>query len=60
MTVGWSVRPMVRRLVTLSSKSMKNRLLRILSYLDSAGGGRRTDEEEGWTRRAGKREESEK
>ena len=47
--------PSVRRLVgpsaMLSSKSMKNRLLRILNDLDSAGRGGRRDEEEGGTRR---------
>ena len=52
-----SVGPSVRWSVMLSSKSMKNRLLRILNDLDSTGqekkegrGGRR-DEEEGVTRR---------
>ena len=50
-----SVRPFVRWSVgfsiLLSSKSMKNELLRILNDLDSAGGGRRRDKEEGGTRR---------
>ena len=49
--VGWSVRPSVRRSVTLSSNSMKNGLLRILNDLDSAGRGRKRDGEEGGTRR---------
>ena len=35
----------------LSSKSMKNGLLRILNDLDSAGRGEKRDEEEGGTRR---------
>ena len=35
----------------LSSKSMKNGLLRILNDLDSAGRGKKRDKEEGWTRR---------
>ena len=35
----------------LSSKSMKNGLLRILNDLDSAGLGRKRDEKEGGTRR---------
>ena len=42
-SVGWSV--------MLSSKSMKNGLLRILNDLDSAGRGGRRDEEKGGTRR---------
>ena len=48
-----SIRPLVRPSVTLSSKSMKNGLLRILNdlELDSAGRGRKRDEEEGGTRR---------
>ena len=45
----------------LSSKSMKNGLLRILNDLDSAGRGGRRDEEEGGMRRkegrGGRREE---
>ena len=45
------VRWLVRWYVTLSSKLMKNRLLRILNDLDSDGRGRKRDEEEGWTRR---------
>ena len=45
-----SVHPLVGPWVTLSSKSMKNDLLRILSDLDSAGRGRKRDEEEGGTR----------
>ena len=57
--VGWSVGP----LVMLSSKSMKNGLLRILNDLDSAGRGKKRDEEEGGTRRkegrGGKRNEEE-
>ena len=42
-SVGWSV--------MLSSKSTKNRLLRILNEVDSAGRGNKRDEEEGGTRR---------
>ena len=42
-SVGW--------LVMLSSKLMKNGLLRILNELVSAGRGGRRDEEEGGTRR---------
>ena len=38
-------------MVTLSSNSMKNGLLRILNDLDSAGRGRKRDEEEEGTRR---------
>ena len=56
-SVGWSVGWSVGRLLMLSSKSMKNGLLRILNDLDTAGrgikegrGGRR-DEEEGGMRR---------
>ena len=45
--VGWSVRPSVM----LSSKSVKNGLLRILNDLDSAGRGGRRDKEERGTRR---------
>ena len=62
--VGWSVRPSVRRSVTLSSNSMKNGLLRILTDLDSAGRGRKRDGEEGGTRRkegqGGRRDEEER
>ena len=50
-SVGWLVGPSVRRSVMLSSKSMKNRLLRILNDLDSAGRGKKRDVEEGGTRR---------
>ena len=50
-----SVRPLVGRSVgpsvTLSSKSIKTGLLRILNDLDSAGRGRKRDVEEGGTRR---------
>ena len=51
-----SVGPLVGPSVMLSSKSMKNGLLRILNDLDSAGRGKegwggRRDEEEGGTRR---------
>ena len=61
------VRPLVGRsvgrLVTLSSKSMKNGHLRILNDLDNAGRGRKRDEEEGRTRRkegrGGRRDEEE-
>merc|ERR1712237_71361 len=42
-SVGWSV--------MLSSKSMKNGLLRILNDLDSAGRGKKRDKEEGGARR---------
>ena len=45
--VGWSVRPSVM----LSSKLMKNGLLRVLNDLDSAGRGKKRDEEEGGMRR---------
>ena len=45
--VGWSVGPSVM----LSSKSIKNGLLRTLNDLDSAGRGKKRDEEEGGTRR---------
>ena len=45
--VGWSVGSSV----TLSSKSMKDGILRILNDLVSAGRGRMRDEEEGGTRR---------
>ena len=53
---------MVGPSVTLSSKSMKNGLLWILSDLDSTGRGRKRDEEEGGTRkeiRGGRRDEEE-
>ena len=40
----------------LSSKLMKNQLLRILNDLDNAGQGKKRDEEEG---RGGKRNEEE-
>ena len=50
-SILWSVRPLVRRSVTLSSKSMKNGLLWILSDWDSAGRGRKRNKEEGGTRR---------
>ncbi len=56
------VDPLVRRLVTLSSKSMKNGVLWILSDLDSAGRGRKRDEEEGGVRskeRRGERSDEE-
>ena len=47
----------------LSSKSMKNGLLRILNDLDSAGRGKKRDEEEEMTRRkeerGGRRDEEE-
>ena len=51
--------PSVGRLVgpTLSSKSMKNGLLRHLNDVDSAGRGRKRDEEEGATRRKERRGE---
>ena len=56
-----SVRRSARRSVMLSSKSMKNGFLRILNDLDSAGRGKKRDEEEGGTRmkegRGGRREE---
>ena len=51
LSVGPLVRPLVRRSVTLSSKSTKNGHLRILNDSDSAGRGRKRDEEEGGTRR---------
>ena len=50
-SVGPSVRPSVGWSVTLSSKSMKNGQLRILNDSDSAGRGRKRNEEEGGTRR---------
>ena len=43
--LGRLVGPLVRWSVTLSSKLMKNGLLRILNDLDSAGRGGRRDEE---------------
>ena len=46
-SVGWLVRPSVM----LSSKSMKKGLLRILNDLDSAGRGKKRDQEEGGMRR---------
>ena len=57
------VRRSVRPSVTLLSKSMKNGHLWILNDLDSAGRGRKRDEEEGGTRRkegrGGRRDEEE-
>ena len=57
-SVGWSVGPLVGRLVMLSSKSLKNGLLQILNVLDSAGRGKRgtrkEGREEGGTRRVKK------
>ena len=59
-SVGWLVRPSVM----LSSKSMKNGLIRILNDLDSAGRGGRRNEEKGGTRRkegrGGRRNEEER
>ena len=57
--VGWSVGRLVGPSVMLSSKSLKNGLLRILNDLDSAGRGKKRDEreegrEEGGTRRVKK------
>ena len=46
-----SVRPSVGPSVTLSSKSMKNGLLRILNDSEGAGRGRKRDKEEGGTRK---------
>ncbi len=46
-----SVGPSVRLSVMLSSKAMKNRLLRILNDLDSAGRAKKRDKEEGAARR---------
>ena len=46
-----SVGPLVGPSVMLSSKSLKNGLIRILNALDSAGQGEKRDEEEGVTRR---------
>ncbi len=51
MSVRPLVRPSVRPSVTLSSKSMKNGHLRILNDSDSAGRGRKRDEEDRGTRR---------
>ena len=51
-----SVRRLVRPSVMLSSKSLKNGLLRILNDSDSAGRGKKRDEEEGLTRRVKKNE----
>ena len=48
-SVRWPVRPSDG--VTLSSKSMKNGLIRILNVLEGAGRGRKRGEEEGGTRR---------
>ena len=57
-SVGRSVGPSVGPvLVMLSSKSMKNRLFRILNDLDSAGRGKKRDKEEGGTRRKEERGE---
>ena len=50
-SVGRSVRPSVGWSVMLSSKSLKNGLLRILNDTDSAGREKKRDEEEGVTRR---------
>ena len=50
-SVRWSVGWSVGWSVTLSSKSMKNGLLWILSGWDSAGRGRKRNREEGGTRR---------
>ena len=50
-SVGPSVGPSVGWSVTLSSKSMKNGLLRILNDLEGTGRGRKRDVEEGGTRR---------
>ena len=53
---------LVRWSVTLSLKSMKNSLLRVLNDLDSAGRGRYRDEEEEGRRnegREGRRDEEE-
>ena len=49
------VRPLVGWSVTLLSKSMKNGHLRILNDSDSAGRGRKRDEEEGGTGRKERR-----
>ena len=58
-SVGWSIGPSVK----LSSKSMKNGLLRIPNDFDNAGRGRMREEEEGGTRRkkgrGGRRDEEE-
>ena len=47
LSIGW----LVGWTVMLLSKSMKYGLLRILKDLDSAGRGKKRDEEEGGTRR---------
>ena len=53
--VGWSVGPLVRWSVMLSSKLMKNGLLRIPSDSDRAGRGRKRNKEEaGTTRKEGR------
>ena len=54
-SVGRSVRPLVRRSVTLLSNSVKNGLLRILNDSDSSGRGRKRDKEERRTRRKERR-----
>ena len=51
LSVGRLVGRLVRRSVMLSSKSMENGLLRILNDSESAGRGKKRDEEEGGTRR---------
>ena len=57
-SVGWLVGPLVGRSVMLSSKSLKNGLLRILNILDSAGRGKKEGrgkrDEEGGVRRVKK------
>ena len=50
-SVGWSVGWSVRPSVMLSSKSMKNGLLRVLNDIDIAGRGKKRDEEKGETRK---------
>ena len=50
-SVGWLVGPSVGPSVTLSSKSMKNGLLGILSDRESTGRGRKRNKEEGGRRR---------
>ena len=51
-SVGWLVRWLVRRLVQNAYvKIAENGLLRILNDLDSAGRGKKRDEEEGGMRR---------
>ena len=58
MSIRGLVRPSVRwsvgRSVMLSSKSLKNGLLRILNDTDSTGRGKKRDKEEGVTRRVKK------